>query len=117
MQKKNILIVAAVLIAVIAWFVISNTLLKGHEATIILHDGDWTTVSWSVREGDADRFTAELTPPRRLKVRYTGEGDLTAAFTLGDSAGNFQDYTLRIYREPDLTADTYTVRTDFIRAE
>lgn len=116
-NRKNTLLILLLLVAVAAWLVISNTLLKGHSATFRLDDQDWKTITYTVRQGDADRFRAELADARYLKVKYDGALDLIVDITLNDGAETSRDYVLHMYEAFEAGDDTATVRSELVKAE
>lgn len=116
MKKK--LIAAAVVLAAAAWLVISNVFLKGYTGTFRLDGGgEWTKVSWTVRTGDADSFSAKLDGPGTLKVSYDGDYEFRAELTLSDASGAEAHYELRLYSDMDMESDSRVIRDELTRID
>ena len=114
---KKILL-GVVLLAIVGWFVIMNTVFKGFSGTYHLHDNkDWTKISCKVTEGDADQFSAELSGPQVIKVKYKGEYDLRVEITLETATGETGRYELHAYQDYDFATETWTTESDLTKIE
>lgn len=116
-MKKKILI-GAFLVLVVAWFVISNVFMTKYTGTFNLSDGkEWTSISWEVKEGEADKFSAKLSDPKKIEVSYNGDYDLLVNMTLGNENGDSAVYELHAYSDWDPGLDTTTVISDFTKIQ
>ena len=115
-KMKKVLLVIAV-IAVIALFVVTNTLWKGFFGDYELWDEhDWTDLSYEVIRGDGEEFSAELVGPQRFKVKYTGDYDLEAILTFKDGKETGK-YQFILHEKSDPTNDGMYVDSELIEIE
>lgn len=116
-KKKKILIIVGA-VAVIAWFIICNTWLKGYTGTYGINDEyEWTQIKYTVQEGDEDKFTAELVDPDTIKVHYEGKYELVALLKLKDDAGRSMTYELNLYEEINNATDNIEICSSLIPVE
>lgn len=117
MMKKKILI-AVVLVAIVAWFVIGNVFMKNYTGTFHLDKNHaWEITNYAVQEGDEDKFDVKISDGNKLKVTYDGEYELSAIITLRNELGETTNYKLRLYKRNDITNDTWVVEADFNKIE
>lgn len=108
-MKKKIWIIIA-LVAIIAWFVISNVFMTGYTGTFSLNnDHTWTMKEYTVLEGDGGKFDARITDGNKLKVSYDGDYELKAEIILKNEFDETVFYELRLYKQPDFTNDTWEI--------
>lgn len=99
MKTGQKILAIGLVVAIVAWFVITNTVLAGFTGTYHLHDNmDWNRITYKVTQGDADKFSAELAGPQKLKVKYKGEYDFKAEITFETASGETGRYELLIYK-------------------
>lgn len=111
LNKKGIIILLLVVIA--AWLVFSNIGLSGFSGTFNLRDErEWTGMTYSVKEGDADKFSAELAGPHKIKVKYNGTYEFRAEITLESATGETAQYELRLDQVHDLSTDSWQIESD-----
>lgn len=113
------LVIILIMAAIVAWLVLANSsLLGGYTGTFYLHDDmEWTEISYDLSEGNADKFTAVLDGPQKIKVEYKGKWPVRAAVTLKDKKRNKAMYDLYLHEEPEAGSSDLRLEVDFNKIE
>lgn len=112
-SKLSTVLILVIVILAAGWLVAANVFFGKFTGSFHLTDGHaWTDISYEVKSGEADKFSAQLTDPDCIEVKYDGEEDLMAEITLRDDAGETGNYELTLRTVYDTTREEYEIESE-----
>lgn len=113
-KSKSKLLIVVLIVAVIAWFAASNVFFSKYSGTFYLSE-EYTSVAWTVLEGEGEKFQAKLDSPKKLTVTYNGTEDLRVSFSMVSPGREEAIYELVLANQYDSASEDWRMTPDFTK--